>query len=384
MLSLNSYEDYLKQNIEDAFSLPFEAYTSSDIFSTEVDNIFHKDWVFACSEQEIPMPGDYKVLTFLNESVMIIRQKDHSIKALLNNCRHRGTKLLDDGRGNSKKIICPYHAWSYSNDGKLKGAPFTGNIKIEKEKHCLKGIKIESWQSLVFINFNGEAQSIAKRYSGLNRYFKAFDSSRFKYATEDSIEKWSCNWKIAMENAMESYHLFAVHNETLEKTTPTKKAYYVEGGADWTLTGGAIVDIKSKFMDMFKQDKYNYLDNYLLISLPPSFVGILTYDSFAWIQILPDDVGKISVISGGLSSNKGKTPKSIQDFVNKFFKEDEAICERMQESMKSKISSGGKLVELEKVIVDFRQYIAKYSFAAKVDSHMKSERVNDFPSDVPE
>jgi phenylpropionate dioxygenase-like ring-hydroxylating dioxygenase large terminal subunit len=310
----------------------------------------------------------------MNESIILIRDKDDSIKAHINNCRHRGARLLDEGIGSTKKITCPYHAWNYSTDGSLKAVPFKGKANIDLKKHCLHSLRVEIWNSLVFITFNKEIDSLSNRYSELQRYLDAYDIGRFKFAQQGEIESWNCNWKLAMENAMESYHLFAVHKDTLEKSTPTKKAYYIEGGPDWSITGGEIVDSKSKLSSLFSSSKDEYLYHYVLISLPPSFVGIFTYDSFSWIQILPTGVGKTKVYSCSTYEKSGKTPSYVSEFVKKFFKEDEAICERMQSSMKSQIAEGGKLVDLEKVVTDFRNYMGKRIFNSSVPAHSKDEK----------
>ncbi len=376
---LKQYQSALEQHLDDAYALPFQSYTNTEIFNLEQQKIFYNDWVFVGHELEIPNKGDYKSLTLLGESLIITRKNDDSIIALSNHCRHKGTLLVDEGTGNTKRFSCPYHAWAYSSSGELKGVPFPGKTNIDKSKHCLPSYKLESWQGLLFVNLSGTATELKDRYKEMNKYLEAFDTKRFKHALKNNSESWKCNWKIAMENAMESYHLFAVHKETLEKTTPTKKAFYIEGSADWTLTGGNIVDAKKGLLSLFSGKKHDYLYNYVLFSLPPNFVGILTYDSFGWIQILPEAVDQIKVISGGISPHQGQTPSYIEDFTRKFFQEDLEICERVQRSMQSPLSKGGKLVELERVVVDFRQYLAKHLFSSTPAPHFTGDEEKNFP-----
>jgi phenylpropionate dioxygenase-like ring-hydroxylating dioxygenase large terminal subunit len=373
------YKKFLTQPVDEAISLPFEAYHSKNIYDLELDNLFFGDWVFACSELEIPKPFDYKVITLASESIIVSRLADGSVKVLLNNCRHRGARILSEGTGCAKQFQCPYHNWSYKPSGELKGAPFCGRIQLDKSAHSLRGVKHEIWQGLIFISFNSNVESLKLRYQGIEKYLSAYDIGRLKNFEAGKQEQWSCNWKLAMENAMESYHLFAVHKETLEKSTPTSKSYYVEGGSDWSVTGGEIVESRGGLLDLFSKKSDEHLYHYVLISLPPSFVGILTYDSFGWIQVLPNGESSVQVHSGNLSASNSRTPKAVRDFVEKFFKEDEDICNHMQNSMMSKFAMGGKLVELEQIVVDFRRYIARYTMGAD-PTHQKTEKVKFFCS----
>lgn len=98
-------------------------------------------------------------------------------------------------------------------------------------------------------------------------------------------EYWNSNWKLAVENAIESYHLFKVHKETLETTTPSKQAYYVAGNAEWSLTGGVIKDDRGplrKWLSSGYPEAYNH---YLLLFLAPSLIAVVTYEGLNWIQV---------------------------------------------------------------------------------------------------
>lgn len=362
----------------EAISLPFRAYTDSDFFSAECNSIFLNDWVYVCSAFDLQLKGDYKCLQVAGESIVIIKQADGSLKCVSNLCRHRGTPLLDEGLGNQLKVVCPYHAWTYGLDGKLQGVPFAGKAKIDKSDHCLKAFSVEIWNNLVFVNLSGSATLLSERYNKITKYFDIFDSKRFIKSYQGKNEVWKSNWKLIMENAMESYHLFKVHKNTLEINTPTKKAFYLEGCSEFTVTGGKLNYDKGLLGKLFSDKKYEYLEHYILISLAPNFVGILTYESFDWIQVLPISENESIVSSGGMSSSGSQGSRSEQNFVKDFFEEDKQICERVQDGMKSKLGSGGRLVEMEKIIVDFHQYISSRVFASKVDDYFIDASINKF------
>lgn len=366
---IRSYEQTAQAPIEEAHSLPFGAYSNPEVHHLEMEHIFRNEWVFIVSEQELHQAGDYFAFTLADEPIAIIRGKDGEMRALSNLCRHRGTPLLDEGFGNvEKSIICPYHAWAYSDDGSLKAAPLPGDVKIDKEEHCLPRFHLESWHGLLYIHLGETPSPLSERLEGIDDYLGHFDLPSFKYGYRSSdTEHWNSNWKLAMENAMESYHLFKVHQDTLETVTPTRQAFHIAGCSEWTLTGGEMKNTSSKLMKWFRGDYPKVFDNYVLISLPPSFVGILTYESLAWIQVLPVDSSHCMVRSAGISNVKSRwEDKNETAFVEAFFAEDKDICERVQKGMSSTLTKGGKLVTMERVVADFHQFLGSRLFDSPV------------------
>lgn len=373
-IQFDQYLQIAAQPIEEARSLPFEAYRDPTLFEKEVTDIFHHEWVFVCAEQEIPNAGDYYALDVAGESVMILRGSDGQCRAMSNNCRHRGTPLLEYGFGNlsetdnggaTDKIVCPYHAWTFSDNGTAKGIPIVGDVKLDKAAHCLPTFALESWLGLLFIHLGENPSPLAERLSSIDDYLVAFEPQRFQRGFTGSFEHWQSNWKLAMENAMESYHLFKVHKATLETTTPTRQAYYIAGSAEWTLSGGAMVMSQSKISEWLQGKTPEIYKQYVLVSLPPSFVGILTYDSFDWIHVMPVNATESLIRSGGISTSlEGYADKTVQSFTQAFFDEDKFICERVQKGMSSRQGKGGKLVSMERIVADFHQFLASRHSAA--------------------
>ncbi|MEM7209256.1 MAG: aromatic ring-hydroxylating dioxygenase subunit alpha [Pseudomonadota bacterium] len=370
----DNYRITASASLENAISLPFSVYRDQDVYTQEMERIFRNDWVFVCFEQEIPDVGNYFALELAGESIAIIRGNDGHIRALSNNCRHRGTPLLDEGFGSIEKlIVCPYHAWAYDDKGALKGAPFSGTVKIEKEEHCLPEFLLGIHLGMVFVHLGDAVTPLESRLSGLAEFAAVFQPERFDSASESTREIWQANWKLAMENAMESYHLFKVHTKTLETVTPTKQSYYVAGSAEWTLTGGKMIDNSSAFSKWFRGDYPEAYEHYLLVSLPPNFVGIMTYDSFGWLSVNPTSFDQCEIRAGAIfSGGHGVEDSTAKEFTQAFFEEDKWICERVQRGMRSQNGSGGKLVEMERVVVDFHQYLASRLFGEVGDGFFEN------------
>ncbi|GAA6150878.1 aromatic ring-hydroxylating oxygenase subunit alpha [Pseudoteredinibacter isoporae] len=379
MTLLDSIKQVASAKIDDATGLPFAAYSDNEVYQLEMDNIFRNDWVFVCNEGEVAKPGDYYALTIADEPIIIIRGRDGELRAMSNVCRHRGTPLNDEGFGNKGRMVCPYHAWTYTDTGKLIGVPHPGTIAVEKSDHCLPHFKLESWNGLLFVNINGNAEPLKERYAGIDKYLKRYNIGSFTEGSGGENEYWNSNWKLAIENGIESYHLFKVHQETLELNTPTREAFYIEGKPDWTLTGGNLVGesrsfTESAMMALMPKATQRLYEHYVLFSLPPNFVGILLGDSLGYLSVIPVDAENSIIRAGTISSSKINPGKSEQEFVEAFFAEDKWICERNQKSMKSRHGQPGKLVELEQVVVDFHHYLAERLFDLKIDSHIVDEK----------
>ena len=349
---------------QDARALPFAAYTDPAVFDLEMERCFSRDWVAVCPSAELAKPGQCLATTIGREPVVIVRNDNGELRALSNVCRHRGTILQDEGIGEIKKFVCPYHAWTYDFEGKLRGVPMPGSVKIDKAAHCLPRFGVGEWAGVVFVNLDVNAEPLRDVLSGIAPYVGAFGINHFDtLATPTELEDWNANWKLIVENAMESYHLFRVHEKTLETVTPTKSAFLIEGSARWTVTGGYYTDIKGP-LNAGALPELAAGKGYLLVSIPPSFVGILTSDSWGWLSVRPQSADRSIVAAAALRMGKPGMMERLAgndaaaEFTKAFFAEDKHICERGQRGMASRHSSGGQLVELERVVVDFHHYLA--------------------------
>lgn len=341
--------------LQQAHSLPFQAYTDTEVYREETARIFHKEWIFVCMAGELRSPGDYFALQLAAEPIVLIRGDDGALRCLSNVCRHRGTQILDDGVGKvDKYLVCPYHAWAFTRAGELAAVPYNKTIEVKADEHRLPEFLVEVWNGLVFVNLDPSAASLGQRLSGIDPYLDIFAPDTFDSITTGEIEHWQTNWKLAMENAMESYHLFKVHKDTLEVYSPTRTAYYVAGSSEWSLTGGATERRKGLLEKWLSKEIY---DHYVLISLPPSFVGILSYGSLGWLSAHPDGMDKTIIRSGSVGLESMQAYNDME-FTEAFFAEDKAICERVYRGMHARHGRGGKLTDMERVVVDFHQFWA--------------------------
>ena len=353
--------------VGEARALPFAAYRDDALFAMEMERIYRGDWVAVCAERALAEPGACLSINIGGEPLVLVRGRDSTLRALSNVCRHRGTLLLEQGVGSlaEGRIECPYHAWTYDDTGAFRGAPFARGAAIDPVTHSLPSFPVEVWMGVVFVSLAEEPLPLSERLAGITPHLAEFDMQSFSLpAPLADPEVWTANWKLVVENGMESYHLFQVHANTLEKVTPTREAYYIEGSAEWTLTGGKIVQgggggfLERLLTSLFESGEANG-DHYVLVSIPPSFVGVVTRESWDWLAAHPVSPTSTRVFTGSLTKAKPDiiTKWITGGFVSAFIEEDRAICERVQKGMAARTSQGGRLVPLERVVVDFHHYL---------------------------
>jgi phenylpropionate dioxygenase-like ring-hydroxylating dioxygenase large terminal subunit len=193
-------------------------YISPEIFALECERILLRNWFFIARTDELALPCDYRTFETVGGPVLLTRDEGGKLHAFANTCRHRGYILLE-GCGNRRSVVCPYHAWTYRLDGRLRAAPGMRAVPgFTLEAYGLLPVRMAVWEGFIFLNFDDEAPDLA---TYLGEYPELLASHRFS----DMICTWrddinvACNWKLLLENAMESYHTGSVHAATVGAQT---------------------------------------------------------------------------------------------------------------------------------------------------------------------
>jgi phenylpropionate dioxygenase-like ring-hydroxylating dioxygenase large terminal subunit len=189
-----------------------ERYTSREYFDLEMKQLWPRAWQWACREEHIQDEGDNYVYDIGDYSVVVVRVDTDTIKAYLNVCTHRGTRLLGaQGSGFNTSFTCPFHGWSWHLDGSIKNIPGRWDFPhVCEEKHGLQEIQCERWGGFVFINFDLDAKPLTEYLDVLPEHFRHFplERRRIKLHVEKILP---CNWKAGQEAFMEAYHNFETH-----------------------------------------------------------------------------------------------------------------------------------------------------------------------------
>lgn len=193
--------------------IPVQRYTSTSFFQQELTHLWPRAWQWACREEHIPDIGDNHVYEVGPYSVIIVRSNEHTIRAFLNSCTHRGTKILaSEGCGYSQSFTCPFHGWSWHLDGSIKNIPARWDFPhVEDSSHSLRAVSCEVWGGFVFINMDPAAAPLAQYLDVMPQHFKHFplERRRIKVHVEKTLP---ANWKAAQEAFMEAYHNVETHD----------------------------------------------------------------------------------------------------------------------------------------------------------------------------
>jgi Rieske 2Fe-2S family protein len=192
-------------------SLTREFYSDPAIYERDVERIFLRSWLYAGHQSEIPEPGDWFLFDFAGESVIIARGADGAVNAMLNVCRHRGSRVCIEDSGCAKRLICRYHGWTYELDGQLVGAPRMPD-EFDKSKVSLKRLQVELLDGLIFINFADNPAPFQSVRDGLRDALGPYDLANARVAHRQNYPI-AANWKLAVENYCECYHCAPAHPE---------------------------------------------------------------------------------------------------------------------------------------------------------------------------
>jgi Rieske 2Fe-2S family protein len=193
-------------------SLEQAFYTSREVFDADLQLIFGRHWIYVGVEAEIPHAGDVMAVEIGTTSVLIARDDDDRIHAFHNVCRHRGARLVQTTHTNVGNLVCPYHAWTYGLDGRLKFANHMGS-GFDPACHSLKGVHVRSLSGLLFICLSQEAPAdIDELDAAMKPYLQAHGVRNCKVAASTELVERG-NWKLTMENNRECYHCIANHPE---------------------------------------------------------------------------------------------------------------------------------------------------------------------------
>ena len=212
-------------------------FTSEDVFEMEIDRIFHNWWVFVGHESEVPKPGDYKRKSIGRQEVIMSRTKDGEVRLLMNRCRHRGAIVCSREEGNAKFFRCPFHGWTYRNNGDLVGVPFPGAYgkDFDKSQFGLAPVPLEgSYQGFVFGCLNPDVpKTLDEHLEGAKEFIDWFVEAspvgEIEVRAGVTKARYHGNWKYV---GMDGYHPAFVHRsieDMMEHTAPEKASKALAG-----------------------------------------------------------------------------------------------------------------------------------------------------------
>ena len=202
-------------------------YTDPAVFEREKERIFFRTWQYAGHVSQVEATGDYFTFAILDQSLFVLRGRDGELRCFYNVCQHRAHELVT-GAGNKRVLACPYHAWTYELDGRLRKAPNDGKVPgFDRTSICLTEARLEVFCGFIFVNLDPNARPMAEWYPGVEAELRAYvpDIDRLKPLDWVEVEE-ACNWKVTVENYNECYHC-RINHPTFAKGVVDPNSYNV-------------------------------------------------------------------------------------------------------------------------------------------------------------
>ena len=342
-----------------AKGLPNEHYMSDAVFDEEKKAILFNNWSAIGFGKDIPNTGDVKPMSFVDMPLLMARDENNNINVFQNTCRHRGMILIEEPKNLSGLITCPYHSWCYNLKGQLCATPMVGGTDIntheaiKNDELGLFEIRSAVWQDIIFVNISNNAQEFTDYAAKTIERWSEFDKPIYHGGETSSFTlNLETNWKLAVENYCESYHLPWVHPE-LNITSSVEDHYHIEEPGFFSGQGSYVYNqIKSEDGSVFPDfeglsNKWDQASEY--IALYPNVLLGTHRDHFFSIIIEPIATNKtVEHVSLYYAKKPEEMPElkllidSNAHFWKTVFSEDIGVVEGMQRGRKGIMFDGGK------------------------------------------
>jgi phenylpropionate dioxygenase-like ring-hydroxylating dioxygenase large terminal subunit len=354
--------------LEEAVALPPSAYASNELYELEMSSLFPRSWLCVGRFDELQNPGDYVTFEIAGQPVVAILQPDGRIRTFANVCLHRSAPLLQ-GRGNTSRLVCPYHAWSYDCQGQLLAAPFMDGARDFKPRgRRLAEVRTEVWEGWVYVTLDPDIAPVAEQLLGLQKRLAIFDMGRQQQIFRKD-EVWRTNWKSLAENFMESYHLFRLHSTTVEPEMPTKTTVCVEGEGAYCLhyfdciPGSAIGTAHASKTQLSEEERRKHYDACIF----PSHLVAGGHNFIFWLSLYPRSASEVHVRWGVTMApehladvaDREQYIRDNEGFFDAVNLEDRTLLESMQTAQHAPLTKSGRLSLLERPLWEFQKYLAR-------------------------
>lgn len=349
-----------------AKTLPQRYFVLPEIFAQEQERIFSKQWVLVGHQSGIAQAGEYFISKVADESLIVVRDKRGEIRGFYNVCRHRGSRLVENRKGQlSAAIQCPYHAWTYGLDGRLIGAPHMDDVPgFDKADYPLHSVNLGLWEGFIFVNLADKgtrvrSEATARQAPGdfmsLERWFAPL-TGKFSHWNMPILQPAKrieydvrANWKLMFENYSECYHCPGVHPQ-LQKVSPYDSAendlregpflggfMKINPGKSLTVSGNACAAFVGKIENLQQVFYYSIFPN-MLLSLHPEYVMVH--------QLWPQSPDRTLIVCDWLFhpdafARKDFKPQDAIEFWDMTNKQDWHVCELSQQGIASRAYKPG-------------------------------------------
>jgi choline monooxygenase len=335
--------------LEEALTIPASWYTDQTLYNLELQTVFVNSWQLAGRVDQVQEPGQYVTSEIAGEPIVVVRGNDGVLRGFFNACRHHAAAVMTEPEGKANQLRCPYHGWTYSLSGELKGTPdFSGVCNFDRAANGLLPVQTDVWEDWVFVSLEG-AEKTTTNDSGLEDFLGADLIKQIRplglenlYWMERRHYEFDCNWKVFVDNYLDGgYHVPYLH-KGLDSVLDYSN-YTIEYGRRFCLQSSPIVSdgAEPETGAVRKGDRALYYWIY------PNFM-INVYDGVMDTNlVVPLSVKKTEVIFDfyfpDVSESARPRNRASIEVGQRIQDEDVSICRSVQRGLNSRAYNAGRL-----------------------------------------
>ncbi len=357
-------------------SLPGPGYTAEDEFAAEREAVLFPGWFCVGRQEWLARPGDYLTADVAGESILVVRGPA-GLAGFYNLCRHRGSRLVPAAAAQPAAgpassgcaggaIRCPYHGWTYALDGSLRSAPFLPGLRRYRDRLSLHPVGVAVWGGFLFARLVPGGAPLAGQLNGADARLAGYPLAQLRTGHR-LVYRVTANWKVILENYNECYHCGPVHPELCELVPAFGRG---GGGLDWdagirhrdgawtfTRTG---TTRRAPFPGLPEAARARHAGELVL----PNLMLSLSADHVAAFTVWPHDAGHTTVVCDFLFhpdeiAREDFDPADAVEFWDLVNRQDWAICEQVQDGMRSRMFTAGYLAPMEQPSADVGRYVTR-------------------------
>jgi phenylpropionate dioxygenase-like ring-hydroxylating dioxygenase large terminal subunit len=353
-------------------ALPAWTYQHGEMTRLEIERLLTPSWQIVCHVNAMPRPGDFVTFDLGTNGVVAVRDSQGEIRAFHNVCRHRGARILD-GIGHCPGAInCPYHGWSYRLNGELRAVTERDSFPgLDRSEWGLKPVRSQVAFGFVFVCLEGNPPPVEEVWGELARELAPYRVADMQPVGPMYIEHWDCDWKIAMDNYLESYHVPIGHPGLFRMFSPDYEDQVL-------LPGGVARGISylrdqpsSRWSERFYQKlvvpttvelAQEKRRRWSFYSMLPN-IGIDIFpEQMDFFQVLPRGPGKCTIRGGSFAHPDSRREMRVLRYLGSRInrqvqREDEFLCARVQRGLGSRSYEPGPLSSLESCMLQFHDML---------------------------
>ena len=350
-------------SLENASTIPASWYTDEQLYELELNSVFASQWHLVARIDQLRAPGRYVTAEIAGEPIVVVRGSDNLLRGFFNVCRHHAAAVMNEPEGTANQLRCPYHGWTYSLEGELKGTPdFAGVCNFDKASNSLIPIEIANWEKWIFARVDsgtgvppvGASQinrgQDARAAPSLHDFLGSELVDQIRILSLDNLHwmerrhySFDCNWKVFVDNYLDGgYHVPYLH-KGLDSVLDYSK-YMIENGEHFCLQRSPIVSLGAEA----ETGAVRTGDHALYYWIYPNFM-INHYDDVMDTNlVIPHGLNKTEVVFDFYfpdvtdSSARTRNRASIE-IGERIQDEDVSICKSVQRGLKSRAYNTGRL-----------------------------------------